>query len=217
MRIPARWLEALRFTLARDASRRNAPSKAREAWLRASGQWTASAKYDAQYARGKWDYLSRIDEAARYSVLAGYALLLKPGGSLLDIGCGEGLLRARLHPAAYRQYIGIDFAEAVERAKHLVDERTTFVVGDMEDYVPPSNLDVIVFNEVLPYFKNAIAGMERYRQFLAPEGVFLVSTFLSPAMEEFWTALGDRYPVIDEVLIANRGGTTWTVKALSAK
>jgi 2-polyprenyl-6-hydroxyphenyl methylase/3-demethylubiquinone-9 3-methyltransferase len=189
----------------------------REAWLRAMGKWTRSEKWDTQYAAGKWDYLQRLDELGRYSVLAGYVQWLKPNGVVLDVGCGAGLLRERLHPAAYSRYVGLDFAEAVTRAQPLADERTAFVVGDMHDYVPGETFDVVVFNEVATYFADPVAGLERYVRFLRPGGVFLISMFMAPRATEIWALLDGRYPVIDEVLISNAAGTTWICKALAGR
>ena len=213
-----RWLAALGLGSGHDAppnAVRQAALRTRELWLRARRKWTPSEKWNAAYAHGRWEYLARLDELARYSVLAGYAQWLKPGGSLLDVGCGEGLLRRRLHPTAFGQYTGIDFAEAVARAAHLRDERTEFVVADMTEYAPRHRFDVIALNEVLMYFPDPVLGLARYASQLQPAGVLLVSTFMSPAVEEVWARVGETYIVLDEVLITNRAGTTWLCKAMS--
>ena len=39
-------------------------ARAHELMLRATGRWTPQAKWDVQHARGKWDYLGRLDERA---------------------------------------------------------------------------------------------------------------------------------------------------------
>ena len=51
---------------------------------------------DGQYKNGTWDYLWSIGELARFSVVAGYCRFLRPGGAILEIGCGEGVLQDRL-------------------------------------------------------------------------------------------------------------------------
>ena len=134
----------------------------RALWLRLRGPWHPESRWDSQQAGGKWDYLGGLEELAHYSVLAGYALELKPGGDLLDIGCGEGLLRERLHPSAFGRYVGVDFGEAVRSAARRADDRTSFVIADMHDYVPDRSFDTIVFNEVLYYFRDPVAGARRY-------------------------------------------------------
>src|SRR6266566_1558759 len=48
--------------------------------------------WNAQYESGRWTYLGRLSELSRYSVLVGYMVHFKPGGAVLDVGCGEGIL-----------------------------------------------------------------------------------------------------------------------------
>jgi len=187
----------------------------RAVWLRLN-QVRRRRRWNRQYAAGEWVWLARPGELARYSVLAGYALELKPGGKLLDVGCGEGLLRDRLHPSAFTQYVGIDFEEAIRRAAHRVDERTRFFAADMNFFVPDVTLDTIVFNESLYLFRDVANGLERYETFLAPNGVFLISMHGGTKTQEIWSLLGERYAVIDDVTITNHAGASWTCKALGA-
>jgi 2-polyprenyl-3-methyl-5-hydroxy-6-metoxy-1,4-benzoquinol methylase len=184
---------------------------------RALGLATAAEKWDDQYARGRWDWLARLDELAHYSVLAGYALELKPGGELLDVGCGEGLFRARLHSNAFSRYVGIDFREAIQRAAPRVDDRTTFELGDMRTYVPTTKFDTIVFNEVLYYFTDPMAGMARYDPFLKPGGILLVSTFIKDVTPALWRQIEERYDLVDRVTITNVRGTRWVCAAMLLK
>lgn len=188
--------------------------RVRALWLRFN-QVRRRRRWNRQYAAGEWAWLARPGELARYSVLAGYALELRPGSALLDVGCGEGLLRERLHPAAFTQYVGIDFEEPIRRAAPRIDERTRFVAADMNFFVSDVAFDVIVFNESLYLFRNVAEGLKRYETFLAPNGLFLVSMHGGPKTEAIWTLLRERYAVIDEVTIVNRDGATWTCKALA--
>jgi SAM-dependent methyltransferase len=186
----------------------------RSAWLRVN-QIRRRRRWNRQYAAGEWTWLSRPGELARYGVLTAYALELKPGGKLLDVGCGEGLLRDRLHPAAFSRYVGIDFEEPIRRAIRRADERTQFLVADMNFFVPDVVFDTIVFNESLYIFRNVREGMKRYEEFLAPDGVFLVSMHGGERQQDIWQLLAQRYPVLDEVSITSRDGSKWTCKALA--
>src|ERR687895_1942181 len=109
-------------------------------WLRLN-QVRRRRRWNRQYAAGDWAWLARPGELARYSILAGYALELKPGGKVLDVGCGEGLLRDRLHPRAFSEYVGIDFEEAIRRAAPRIDDRTRFVVADMNFFEADTAFD----------------------------------------------------------------------------
>lgn len=187
----------------------------RTLWLRLN-QTRRRGRWNRQYAAGEWTWLARPGELARYSVLAGYALELKPGGKVLDVGCGEGLLRDRLHPRAFTQYVGIDFEEAIRRAAPRVDERTRFVDADMNFFIPDVAFDTIVFNESLYLFRDVARGLERYEGFLAPNGLFLISMHGGAKTQEIWSLLGERYVTVAEVTITNHDGATWTCKALGA-
>jgi 2-polyprenyl-6-hydroxyphenyl methylase/3-demethylubiquinone-9 3-methyltransferase len=188
--------------------------KARELVLRATGRWTPENKWNSQFASGRWEYLANLNERARYSVLAGYVHALKPGGRVLDVGCGTGLLRERLHPDAFARYVGVDFEEAVSRATHLSDERTTFVSADMHEFVPDGRFDIIVFNESSYYFRDPADGVRRYESYLDADGFILMSMHISPKADEAWLQIGPRYEIIDEVLIANRDGTSWICRVM---
>ena len=185
----------------------------RRSWLRLN-QARRRRRWNRQYAAGEWTWLARLGELARYGVLSTYALEIKPAGKLLDVGCGEGLLRDRLHPGAFTHYVGIDFEEAIRRAATRSDERTRFLVADMNFFVPDLAFDTIVFNESLKSFRDVVVGLERYEAFLARNGLLLVSMHGGMKTQEIWRILDERYPVIDEVTIMNRDGATWTCKAL---
>src|ERR671915_311901 len=69
-------------------------------WERRKGRGdipVPEAQWDSEYAAGDWDYLSDLEQAARFSVIAGHIQVLKPGASILDVGCGKGTLRERLN------------------------------------------------------------------------------------------------------------------------
>src|SRR3954454_119623 len=77
----------------------------------------SAATWDAEYAAGRWAYLGELPELARFSVLAGYLRHFKPGGAILDVGCGEGALAKRLSAGDFRRYVGVDLsAAAIEKA-----------------------------------------------------------------------------------------------------
>jgi SAM-dependent methyltransferase len=170
-------------------------------------------RWNRQYAEGGWEWLRRLDELAHYAVLAGYLLRLRPGARVVELGCGEGLLLDYLHPRAYSSYLGVDFATAIAQAGHRAGEHVRFVVADMVDFAIDERFDAIVFNESLYYLPDVLAGLRRYEAMLAPGGVFLVSMCGNAGNEERWRAVDGAYTIVDEVLIRNRHGTTWTVKA----
>jgi 2-polyprenyl-3-methyl-5-hydroxy-6-metoxy-1,4-benzoquinol methylase len=133
--------------------------------------------WERQYGGGRWSYLANEEEAQRYSAIAGYIDSLKPAAALLDVGCGEALLLASLR-SSYRRYIGIDLAEAaIERGRKRQGELCFLTQADAQTFTADQTFDVIVFNEVLYYFPNPMAVVERYERWLNPGGLFIASLY----------------------------------------
>ncbi len=171
--------------------------------------------WEAQYGSGGWDFMRRLDELARYSVIAGFLHHLKPGGSVLDVGSGEGLLADHLRPLGYARYLGVDLSEtAVRQAAGRADAKTSFVAADAETYAPPQRWDAIVFNECVYYFNDPLDTVRRYESFLEEGGVFLVSTFRSRRADVIVRRLLARYRLLQETAVSNRKGT-WVVRVLT--
>ena len=170
-------------------------------------------RWNTEYAKGGWDWLHNLDELGHHAILAGYFRRLKPHGSVLDVGCGDGVL-LELLGGGYSRYLGIDFAEAIRLADARRDAQTEFRTADMNDFSTIEQFDAIVFNESVYYHHNAVAGLRRYEAMLSPGGVFLVSMHGKERNDAIWTLLEERYAVADAVTIRNQAGVTWTAKVL---
>jgi len=185
------------------------------AWELATGRGDAPVTkevWEEQYRGGKWELMRGLDELARYSVIAGYLHHLKPGGSVLDVGSGEGLLRDHLAPFGITRYHGIDLSEvAIAQAAPRAGEHTTFAAADAETYVPPGRFDAVVFNECVYYFNDPVGSVRRYEPYLTDGGCFVVSTFRSRRADVIARRLGEVYSLLEETAITNRKGT-WVVR-----
>jgi 2-polyprenyl-3-methyl-5-hydroxy-6-metoxy-1,4-benzoquinol methylase len=185
------------------------------AWELATGRGDAPVAKDVwedEYRRGKWELMRGFDELARYSVIAGYLHHLHPGGSVLDVGSGEGLLRDHLALYGYGRYHGIDLSEAaIAQAAPRAAAHTTFAAADAESYVPPGLFDAVVFNECVYYFADPVGSVRRYEPFLTAGGCLVVSTFRSRRADVIARRLAEIYPLLEETAITNRKGT-WVVR-----
>lgn len=196
----ARWLK---FRLARH--------RQPDSLLQSAQTW------EAQYAAGKWDFLAELSELARFSVLAGYVCHLKPGGSVLDTGCGQGVLLRRLPDSCYSKYVGIDLSDsAISVAQQHANERSTFLAANCEEYLPTQQFDVIVFNEVLCCLRDPLGTVERYARALNPGGILLVSLCTAGrGTGKVLSGLKQAYATIDEVRIDHSGReVSWICTAL---
>lgn len=166
--------------------------------------------WEEQYRSGGWAFMRATDELARYCVIAGYLHHLHPGGSVLDVGSGEGLLLDHLRSASC--YLGIDLSEeAVRQGAHRTSERASLLAANAEEYRPTERWDAIVFNECVYYFEDPIGTVLGYRDGLAEGGSLIVSTFRSRRADVIAKRLIERLSLIEEVAVTNRKGT-WVVR-----
>ena len=105
--------------------------------------------------------------------------------AVLDIGCGYCDLAEALAGDRLRRYVGVDLSTyVIERAQReqrswAAASKTSldFRVADLRSFTADEVFNVIVFNEVLKYVEvdEALSQLERYRQWLSPDGVFCVT------------------------------------------
>jgi 2-polyprenyl-3-methyl-5-hydroxy-6-metoxy-1,4-benzoquinol methylase len=190
LELPARWLRLLV-----DRGRRS------------DGLLQSAQTWEAQYAAGRWDFLADLSELARFSILAGYICHLKPGGTVLDTGCGQGVLLRRLPSSCYSKYVGIDVSgSAISVAQQQRNERSTFFAADCEEYSPAELFDVIVFNEVLCCLRDPLRTVQRYARSLNPGGLLLVSLCTAArGSSTILRRLKRAYATVDEVRVVHSG------------
>ncbi|MGH9380710.1 MAG: class I SAM-dependent methyltransferase [Thermoanaerobaculia bacterium] len=174
---------------------------------------------DEEYAAGAWDYLRDADELPRFSVVAGYCHHVKPGGSVLEVGCGEGVLQERLCGDKYSRFLGVDISEqAIQRAAARQSENVGFVAADASTFQPPERVDVIVFNECLEYFAEPERLLRRYEAFLAEGGIYIVSMFVgidNVRHQRIWKKIDAMYPAVAQARVSTGPRMTWTIKVFA--
>ena len=185
-----------------------------------SGNLQDSLAWDREYASGRWSYLKTLAEEGHYLIIASYVCRLKPDCSVLDVGCGEGVLLAAFRRFGYRRYLGLDVSEtAIKTANRDADERTSFQAVHGDSFTNDEQFDVIVFNETLYYFADPARTVQTYAAFLKPDGVFVISMafvgFRDALMKlNIWRILARDLAVIHETTIYTPDGPTWVVRAM---
>lgn len=173
---------------------------------------------EAEYANGAWDYLKGTNELPRFSVVAGYCHYFKPGGAILEIGCGEGILQERLCLSKYSRYLGVDISEeAIRRCANKCGEKAFFVRADACTFSPAESFDIIVFNECLEYFKDPLWITRRYQRFLKKNGMYIISMFIgidTLRTKHIWRMLAAAYRSEAETRVTTRAEYSWIVKVL---
>jgi len=160
------------------------------------GEWSEA------YASGFWDYLSDVEQLARYCLLAGYIEFFECR-SVLDVGCGHGVLRATMRSVEFDRYVGIDpVPNAVSVAQQLADSRSEFLVGDV--FLPAlDTFDAVVCNEVLYYVEDVDAMLARLCELVKPGGYLLTSHVRHSGDAGLYRMIGQRLELVEELDLSN--------------
>ncbi len=170
--------------------------------------------WDERYRSGEWDYLDQLHELAHYSVIVGYCQHLFPDGKFLDVGCGEGILQQRLSILPYEKYTGIDLSKlAVSNAtEKYADHRTKFIAANAEKFDDQCLYDLIIFNESLYCFDDAVKVLNHYKKSLTPDGLFVISMHVQEVSEYHWEEIGRDFKIVDSVDVKNGENISWKCK-----
>ena len=189
-------------------------------WRRAAQGWRyhdyTAERWEREYRSERWSYMEGLPEVARYSVVLGYVRFLALRGEVLDLGCGEGILQARLGRPCYTRYVGVDISStAIALASARADAQTCFVCADVAHYEPEGKFDVIVLNELLYYISDPHELLRRYEHFLKPDGAFVISMFVTEETRVNWQLLDRHYEILDQTIATNRNsGFSWDCRLL---
>ena len=140
------------------------------------------------------DYGDMIIDRERFAAYSkAMAKTVHPGDTVLELGCGPGLLALLACRAGARKVYAVDSDEIVHHARQLaaaneVADRVEFYHSDSRNLQLPERVDVIIFDlrGSLPLFGRAIPSIEDARQrFLSPRGT------MTPRRDVIKTAIID--------------------------
>lgn len=167
--------------------------------------------WDTQYRNGHWDYLSQTGNSGGLLTVFGYCQIMQPT-TILDVGCGEGLLAEKLKVLSYEKFLGIDISsEAVAKARRVRgDYRTHFEVCAAQAFNSEQKFDIIIFNQCLYYMQDPVEIVKQYSRFLDPSGRMIVSLYHSGRNRMIWSLLSTEVIVEDVITVIQPSGRTTT-------
>lgn len=143
--------------------------------------WRRMHRWNRQYRNGRWNNLKSEREAARYQKIIEFARKYGPKNpSILDIGCGEGVLTERMDPKDYSFFMGMDFSsESIKLASKKDLPNTRFLTADAVKFHPEQQFDIIVFNEAFYYIHDSEKQnvLSRMLNNLSENGILIISIF----------------------------------------
>lgn len=143
--------------------------------------WRRKKRWDKQYKKGLWNNLKSEKEAKRYYQIIDYLQkYASENPTILDIGCGDGVLNQRMQNVAFSSFLGVDFSEvSIEQAKAKNFPKAEFIAEDAHTFTPTNSFDVIVFNEAFYYIHDSEKEnvLNRMLSKLNPNGVIITSIY----------------------------------------
>ena len=143
--------------------------------------WRRKMRWNKQYKKGKWDYLSNERESVRYAKIIDY---VKNYGvenpTIMDLGAGDGVLNERLDAKDYKTFTNVDYSSAsIEKAEAKNLKNAINLVADIHTFSPDNNYDVIVFNEAFYYVHDHLKQevLDRFISSLSDKGILIVSIY----------------------------------------
>lgn len=114
-------------------------------------------------------YLTQIDQ------------YLDHGQTVLDIGCGTGVV-SNLFAKRYRSdFLGIDFSTAADYAQQFATENgitnARFVKQDFFEYTSSQTFDVVICQSVITHIADDITAMRRINSLMHPGSILLIGVY----------------------------------------
>jgi ubiquinone/menaquinone biosynthesis C-methylase UbiE len=130
----------------------------------------------AQMPEGTHHILDQRTLAASYRSLE---VLIKPGMTVLDVGCGTGAITRGMAERAgpSGKVVGIDPSEPLvmqAREKYREVPGLEFIVADVYTYAPAVPFDVVASARTLQWLANPYEALQRMAGFLKPGGILSV-------------------------------------------
>lgn len=106
---------------------------------------------------------------------------LDHGQTVLDVGCGTGLV-TNLFASRYRsEFVAVDFSSGIDYARQFAKENNInnvqFVKQDFFKYVPNQKFDVVICQSFITHIADCSAAMNKINAILQPGSILLLGVY----------------------------------------
>jgi len=172
-------------------------------------QRATAETFDREWT-GNWASLGDLNNLGGLTSVFGYCQYFSPD-TILDVGCGDGLLAKKLKVLPYRSYVGIDVSSvALAKAQALRDARTQFIACDAQSFDTDVRFDAIIFSQCLYYMPDPVETIRRYGRLLSAGGRMIVALHHCARSHAVWSLLRDHVDVEDSMTVIQSTGRTTT-------
>lgn len=186
----------------------------------------ADRSYERYYSAQIWEQKYRDEnyalggkkEDGRYGTLL-QILRRYDKGTLLDMGCGDGLLWRDYRPLSNSPLIGVDYsATAVAKANALDIPHCRFECGDYRSFRPGQPIAAVVFNESLYYIEDFLNAVRKSHEWLGESGVVVISMFDTLVTKRIWRKLLQEYTPVQGVTVwDHESRRSWTIRVFPGR
>jgi 2-polyprenyl-3-methyl-5-hydroxy-6-metoxy-1,4-benzoquinol methylase len=137
------------------------------------------AFYDQSYKAGEAEVFTFFENGKHISEdhPAALALVDWSGRTVLDVGCGTGMLVREVAARGAGRVIGLDYAApAIVEAQSITHPgNVEFVTADIMNWLPPCSFDVIVTLGTLEHLDEPFVFLKRMTEFLSDDGTIIIA------------------------------------------
>ena len=176
-----------------------------------------AAQWDGFYQDGTYDSLLAPERRHHHRLLAGMIAERRPGGRILEIGCGQGAFYQSLRRLDFATYEGSDIAPvAIDQARarfadDVASGRASFSVADGSSLQAAQAYDAVIIADCLEYLGPVRQTLDRVAAMLAPGGVLGVTQWMAPHPLALWRELKPAVTLLDEAVVLAPWGGAWQV------
>lgn len=139
------------------------------------------------------------------------------GGSLLDLGCGDGSLWKYYRPLSDSLLVGVDYsATAVKNANARALPNCRFHCADFRNYTPDNRFSAVVFNESIYYIDDIAGAIRRAESWLDDQGVLVLCMIDTLVTKRVWRRISAGRRTLQACRVRDLGtGRSRTIRVLA--